>query len=317
MLAAVNAPDSVVVYAALRPARKDVVLPRWYLQAALTEIISRFPAIGVRYDPLLDVRLPLTVTTTFGARASASLGQREIVVTSLTGDARPPMLGTLTARVSGATVAGRATMPPLSNEADIMMDSALQMRAEKGALLAAAKNRPMPLLAASATSVLTHLASAIAAAQRDSAFPPMPEGSGDSISLVLELRPGIGSRPALADSNAAILPLFRAAQLHRERATDALYDGEVDVGARLERRSRLPRWPSGKSDAQGGVLIELAVDTTGRVDPAQLRVLEATPGFGDSVLETVRKWRYTPAQISGCSVRSLVAEAVLFRLAGQ
>ena len=315
LLTAVNSPDSVVVSAALRSARSNVVLPRWYLQAALTEIVSRFPASGVRYDPLLDVRLPVTVTT-HGAWASPVLDDREIVITSL-GAVRPPMVGTLTARISGAAVAGRATLPPLPNGADVMMDSALEMQAMKHAIVAEAKNRPIPRLIADARSVLMHLASAVAAAQRDSAFPPPPYGAGDSIPLMLDIRPAVASHPAPADSDVAVLPLFRAAGLHRAAANDALYDGEVDVRARAQPRNRPPRWPAGKSEAPGGVLIAVEVDTTGHVDAGQLRVLEATTGFSEPVLDAVRTWKYVPAQVSGCPVRSVVAEAVLFRVAGQ
>jgi len=50
---------------------------------------------------------------------------------------------------------------------------------------------------------------------------------------------------------------------------------------------------------------------------ARLRILEGTPGFGAAVLESARTWRYAPAQVAGCPVRSVVSEAVLLGLFGR
>ena len=65
---------------------------------------------------------------------------------------------------------------------------------------------------------------------------------------------------------------------------------------------------------EGHVVIEYAVDTTGRVDPASLRVRYATdPLFGEAASAALRGARFTPATVRGTRVGSCVDAVVHFR----
>ena len=62
------------------------------------------------------------------------------------------------------------------------------------------------------------------------------------------------------------------------------------------------------------MVIEYAVDTTGRVDPASLRVRYATdPLFGEAASAALRGARFTPATVRGTRVGSCVDAVVHFR----
>lgn len=308
--AAISSPDSTVVYATLQPARGVVPLPKWYLQAALTEIVSRFDGVGVHYDPLLDVQLPISVRPNGHAVATALLTSREVVIKSLGPTIHVERRTTIEVIGAGPGQVHIADVPPGPPDGARMMDSVRLMNSLMQTAAAETPHAAAPELYASPASVVSRLAAAVAIANADSAFPPSPDGT-DTLSLVLQLRPSIAALPS-PDSGAAVLPLFRTAGLHRTLARDAFFDGEVDVPARARRGDRPPEWPRTKTRSQGGALIGLVVDTTGRIDPASLQVLEAVPGFEENVLRAVRDWRFRPATIRGCPVRSTIDQAFLF-----
>ena len=65
---------------------------------------------------------------------------------------------------------------------------------------------------------------------------------------------------------------------------------------------------------EGHVVLEYAVDTTGRVDPASLRVRYATaPPFGEAATAALRGALFTPATVRGTPVASCVDAVVQFR----
>lgn len=65
---------------------------------------------------------------------------------------------------------------------------------------------------------------------------------------------------------------------------------------------------------EGHVVLEYAVDTTGRVDPASLRVRYTTaPPFGDAAITALRDALFTPATVRGTPVTSCVDAVVRFR----
>jgi TonB family protein len=68
------------------------------------------------------------------------------------------------------------------------------------------------------------------------------------------------------------------------------------------------------SKLEGHVVLEYAVDTTGRVDPASLRVRYATaPPFGEAATAALRGALFTPAIVRGTPVASCVDAVVQFR----
>jgi protein TonB len=65
--------------------------------------------------------------------------------------------------------------------------------------------------------------------------------------------------------------------------------------------------------AQGVVIIEATIDTTGRVVAA--RVLRSVPLLDETALTAVRQWTYTPARMNGEAVPVLITVTVNFTLA--
>ena len=64
----------------------------------------------------------------------------------------------------------------------------------------------------------------------------------------------------------------------------------------------------------GHVVLEYAVDTNGRVDPACLRVRYASaPPFGEAAVAALRGALFTPATVRGTPVTSCVDAVVRFR----
>lgn len=167
-------------------------------------------------------------------------------------------------------------------------------------------------LRADSSSVLTRLTTAVVEAGRDSALPPLPAGAGDALALVLELRPALGALVPAADSLAATMPLFRAANLHVGRAHGVFFEGEVDTPARWLSASRMPRWPDRERARGGAVLLAADVDTAGRVAPGGAGVIRSRDGFAEAALDAVRRWRFAPARIAGCAVNTELGVVVLF-----
>jgi len=64
--------------------------------------------------------------------------------------------------------------------------------------------------------------------------------------------------------------------------------------------------------AQGVVIIEATIDTSGRV--VEAHVLRSVPLLDDAALEAVRQWQYTPATLNGEPVSVLMTVTVRFTL---
>jgi TonB family protein len=61
----------------------------------------------------------------------------------------------------------------------------------------------------------------------------------------------------------------------------------------------LPRYPYRSGDALGDVHIDAIVDTSGRLEPASVRVLFATDSvFTNEALRTIDRWRFAPALLT-------------------
>lgn len=90
----------------------------------------------------------------------------------------------------------------------------------------------------------------------------------------------------------------------------APYDARVvEVEASLRPGSPVPRYPDELRAArvEGRVLARFVVDTTGRVEPASVRIVSSThPLFTTAVRSTLPRLHFTPARARGTKVRQLV-----------
>lgn len=97
-----------------------------------------------------------------------------------------------------------------------------------------------------------------------------------------------------------------------------LYTAEdVDSAATRDPSSDGPRYPDAlrTKGVQGHVLVEFAVDTAGRADPATFTVVQATdPLFAEAVREALPRMHFIPARTRGRAVRQLVRLPMQFRL---
>jgi protein TonB len=81
-----------------------------------------------------------------------------------------------------------------------------------------------------------------------------------------------------------------------------------------------PDYPQALRSAslEGDVFITFVVDTTGRVEPGSLRVVQSShPLFAEAVQRWLPKTRYRPAEVGGRRVRQLVQQQVGFALANE
>jgi TonB family protein len=79
----------------------------------------------------------------------------------------------------------------------------------------------------------------------------------------------------------------------------------------------LPVYPERLRQAriEGLVVLEVIVDTTGKVEPASIRVVQsAHPGFVEPARTYVRDAVFRPARVAGRAVRVLVRVPIAFRL---
>lgn len=79
----------------------------------------------------------------------------------------------------------------------------------------------------------------------------------------------------------------------------------------------LPHYPDLLRQAriEGDVVLDVIVDTAGKVEPASIRVVRAThPGFVAPSRAYVREALFRPARVSGRAVRVLVRVPIAFRL---
>lgn len=64
---------------------------------------------------------------------------------------------------------------------------------------------------------------------------------------------------------------------------------------------------------EGRVLVQAVVDTTGRLEPGSIRILETpSPGFEQTTKQWALKARFRPARLQGRAVRVLVRQPVQF-----
>lgn len=78
-----------------------------------------------------------------------------------------------------------------------------------------------------------------------------------------------------------------------------------------------PRYPEMLRSAgvEGTVVAEFVVDTTGRVEPSGVRIVEgAHPQFEAAVRQALRGMRFRPAEAAGGKVRQLVRQPFVFSL---
>jgi protein TonB len=67
----------------------------------------------------------------------------------------------------------------------------------------------------------------------------------------------------------------------------------------------------------GKVTVQAIVDTTGRVEPASLRILQSSnPGFEQSARSYVLKALWRPARVHGRAVRVLISLPIVFNITG-
>lgn len=142
-------------------------------------------------------------------------------------------------------------------------------------------------------------------------LPLLPDVAGPDIDV-----PSIPTS-GLSDGRDARDQLGVLAGTSGEPASGAITsERSVDVPIR-ELESPTPRYPAAlrARGVSGVVLAEFVVDSTGRVDPASVRVLDSPdPLFGEAVRASLRGARFTPGTVRGRPVRTLARRAYRFEL---
>jgi len=102
---------------------------------------------------------------------------------------------------------------------------------------------------------------------------------------------------------------------------DAIYEASTS-DSRFEQAvlvvRPVPRYPAalGTAGIEGRVTLEFVIDTTGRVEPASLRVLESThPAFEAAAREALARAVFRPARLGAYPVRQLTRQAIRFATA--
>lgn len=127
----------------------------------------------------------------------------------------------------------------------------------------------------------------------------LPVGTGADTTLLSEIGGG-GSGPALVLGG-----------------TGVTSDASVDVPVRAL-ADRAPAYPEALRSAgiSGTVRVQFVVDTTGRAELSSVRVIESSHElFTRAVLASLRQARFTPGEVSGRRVRTLVERAFRFDIA--
>jgi protein TonB len=92
-------------------------------------------------------------------------------------------------------------------------------------------------------------------------------------------------------------------------ATGVMDERHVDRAPRLIGRAEPPTFPPAlrASGKNGRVLIQFVVDTLGRAEMSELRIVEADdPLFGEAVRRALPRYRFSPGEAGGRKVRTLV-----------
>lgn len=118
--------------------------------------------------------------------------------------------------------------------------------------------------------------------------------------------------PRRAERPAQVASLVDAGRVYRAE--------DVDVRATLVAdESPSPIYPDSQWNAGvgGEAIIEVIIDTLGRVEPASVNIVSETlPAFGTAAREAVRASVFTPARKGGRRVRQVVHVPIVFRPAG-
>ena len=128
---------------------------------------------------------------------------------------------------------------------------------------------------------------------------PLPAGDGTDSTLLSEIG-GSGSGSGITPGG-----------------TGVASDASVDVPVR-SLVDRAPAYPETLRTAgiSGTVRVQFVVDTTGRTELSSVRVLESSHElFTRSVLASLRQARFTPGEVSGRRVRTLVERSFRFDIA--
>lgn len=66
---------------------------------------------------------------------------------------------------------------------------------------------------------------------------------------------------------------------------------------------------------EGSVIVQAIVDTTGRIEPNSIRIVESpNPGFDQSAKNLVLRSLYRPARVYGRAVRVLIQQPIAFTI---
>jgi TonB family protein len=140
-------------------------------------------------------------------------------------------------------------------------------------------------------------------------------------------RGGIG--PVFLDLKVDPLPLRMAFQLGRKPSETgvlfyhmrfpAYFEFEIEKPALSVPGNPTPPYPEELrlANLEGEVLVQFVVDTLGRADMRTFRILgppRVYREFAVSVIKTLPKMRFTPAEIRGCKVKQLVQLPFAFKL---
>ena len=101
-------------------------------------------------------------------------------------------------------------------------------------------------------------------------------------------------------------------------SSSAVSDATVDSPVRVV-DERIPAYPEALRSAgiTGTVSVQFVVDTAGRVEASSVRVIASSHElFTRAVLASLRQARFTPGEVAGHAVRTLVERSFRFDIAG-
>lgn len=146
-----------------------------------------------------------------------------------------------------------------------------------------------------------------------SAIPPIP-----AIGLVpdLALPARAGAPVSASDFRSSIGSMGGAPGPGLGSPTGPLAAHQVDAPARPADRTA-PRYPDllRRAGTEGSVLVRFVVDSTGRVDPTSITIVDAThPLFAAAVRDALSRASFRAAEVAGRPVAQLVEQRFDFRL---